>query len=109
MKLSTPFPPLWEVKIAPDRNRVYFVDHNEGKTTWIDPRSTEARIVSKTLKMGPLPAGWELRLEEKSGRIYFVDHNSSTTTWDDPRENSDAKKPEFLPEGRKKRAISSRL
>ncbi|UPK90361.1 hypothetical protein LCI18_001296 [Fusarium solani-melongenae] len=109
VKLSTPFPPLWEVKIAPGRNRVYFVDHNEGKTSWIDPRSTEARLVSKTLKMGPLPAGWELRLEEKSGRIYFVDHNSSTTTWDDPRERSDAEESEPLPEGRKRRAISSRL
>ncbi|KAI8720225.1 hypothetical protein NCS52_00467500 [Fusarium sp. LHS14.1] len=109
VKMSTPFPPHWEVKIAPDRNRVYFVDHNEGKTTWIDPRSTEARLVAKTLNMGPLPAGWELRLEEKSGRIYFVDHNSGTTTWDDPREKSDEKKSQPVSEGRKKTAISSRL
>ncbi|KAL6357015.1 hypothetical protein LRP88_10632 [Fusarium phalaenopsidis] len=109
VKLSTPFPSRWEVKIAPDRNRVYFVDHNEGKTTWIDPRSAEARLVAKTLKMGRLPAGWELRLEEKSGRIYFVDHNTSTTTWDDPREKPDTEKSEPLPEGRKRRVISSRL
>ncbi|WAO87712.1 Hypothetical protein NCS54_00503000 [Fusarium falciforme] len=109
LKLSAPFPPLWEVKIAPDRNRVYFLDHNESKTTWIDPRSTEARLVAKTLKMGPLPAGWELRLEERSGRIYFVDHNTSTTTWDDPRAKPDTEKSEPLPEGRKRRVISSRL
>ncbi|KAM6536466.1 hypothetical protein FALCPG4_002470 [Fusarium falciforme] len=109
VKLSAPFPPRWEVKIAPDRNKVYFIDHNEGRTTWIDPRSTEARLVAKTLKMGPLPTGWELRLEEKSGRIYFVDHNAGTTTWDDPRAKPDAEKSGPLPGERKRRVINSRL
>ncbi|KAM0427796.1 hypothetical protein ACHAPT_007253 [Fusarium lateritium] len=109
VKLSTPFPPRWEAKMAPDGKRVYFLNHNAGTTTWVDPRSTEARLLAKKLKLGPLPSGWEIRLEKKTERIYFVDHNTSTTTWDDPRPEPDAEKSEPLLQGEKRRVRDSHL
>ncbi|KAJ4328816.1 hypothetical protein N0V84_000603 [Fusarium piperis] len=103
IKLSTPLPPRWEVKVAPDGERVYFVDHNDGITTWVDPRSTEARLIARTLSMGPLPPGWEARLVRETEHIYFVDHNAGITTWDDPRAKPEAEESGFPPEGINKR------
>jgi len=85
----------WE-KRHTAKGRPYFVDHNTGTTSWVDPRrQVMTRVMSQNGKnttlqrqtisdLGPLPSGWELRLTG-SDRVYFVDHSTKTTTWDDPR------------------------
>ncbi|XP_011163216.1 E3 ubiquitin-protein ligase NEDD4 isoform X4 [Solenopsis invicta] len=87
-------PPGWGMQVAPN-GRIFFIDHNERATTWIDPRtgrpssipnhiapSTTAR--SDLDQLGPLPEGWEERVHT-DGRIFFIDHNTRTTQWEDPR------------------------
>lgn len=39
---SVPLPPGWEMAQEPDTNKVYFVDHNNKRTQWIDPRDRSA-------------------------------------------------------------------
>ncbi|KAG7201867.1 hypothetical protein KM043_004582 [Ampulex compressa] len=87
-------PPGWGMQIAPN-GRVFFIDHNERSTTWIDPRtgrpsSIPNHIAPQTTprsdldQLGPLPEGWEERVHT-DGRIFFIDHNTRTTQWEDPR------------------------
>ncbi|XP_014468259.1 PREDICTED: E3 ubiquitin-protein ligase Nedd-4 isoform X1 [Dinoponera quadriceps] len=87
-------PPGWGMQIAPN-GRVFFIDHNERATTWVDPRtgrpsSIPNPIASSTMsrsdldQLGPLPEGWEERVHT-DGRIFFIDHNTRTTQWEDPR------------------------
>lgn len=83
-----PLPAGWEERRAPD-GRLYYVDHNNRQTSWIDPRranqpSAGQAIVPRFSNLGPLPTGWDMRLSA-DGRVYFIDHNTRTTTWDDPR------------------------
>ncbi|ORX82300.1 HECT-domain-containing protein [Anaeromyces robustus] len=79
---NVPLPPHWEQRITPE-GRIYFVDHENKITTWLDPRLNPNRNQNDAL-LTPLPSGWEMRRNNK-GRIYYVDHNTKTTTWDDPR------------------------
>jgi len=79
---NVPLPPHWEQRITPE-GRIYFVDHENRTTTWLDPRLNPSRNQNDAL-LTPLPSGWEMRRNNK-GRIYYVDHNTKTTTWDDPR------------------------
>ncbi|XP_011311029.1 E3 ubiquitin-protein ligase Nedd-4 isoform X2 [Fopius arisanus] len=87
-------PPGWSMQLAPN-GRMFFIDHNERATTWVDPRtgrpspmpnhnlpSTTPR--SDLDQLGPLPEGWEERVHT-DGRIFFIDHNTRTTQWEDPR------------------------
>ena len=90
-------PSGWEQRYTPE-GRSYFVDHNNRRTTWVDPRrqqyirvygvqnpNTNSSIQTQPVsQLGPLPSGWEMRLTN-TARVYFVDHNTKTTTWDDPR------------------------
>ena len=52
------------MRLAPN-GRLFFIDHNNYKTTWDDPRIKEKRsspgnIIYKSLdECGPLPVGWE--------------------------------------------------
>ncbi|KAL8278008.1 hypothetical protein RQP46_009640 [Phenoliferia psychrophenolica] len=98
---EAPLPTGWEMRKAPD-GRVYFVDHANRTTTWVDPRPKPAvapasdviavaPVVLEVAKLsvteeqlGPLPSGWEVR-STPGGKKYWVDHNTKTTTWDDPR------------------------
>eukprot|EP00123_Amoebidium_parasiticum_P018064 comp24090_c0_seq1/m.43425 comp24090_c0_seq1/g.43425 ORF comp24090_c0_seq1/g.43425 comp24090_c0_seq1/m.43425 type:complete len:807 (-) comp24090_c0_seq1:650-3070(-) len=72
-----PLPPGWEMRIA-GNGQPYFVDHNNRRTQWLDPRSEGAQL--------PLPRGWAQGVTPE-GRVYFIDHNTRRTTFEDPRLN----------------------
>ncbi|KAK6642602.1 hypothetical protein RUM43_004104 [Polyplax serrata] len=90
---SEGLPPGWTVQVAPN-GRVFFIDHNEKTTTWVDPRTGRASpmpnqpVASVPKKpddeLSPLPEGWEERMHT-DGRTFFIDHNTRTTQWEDPR------------------------
>ncbi|XP_042872289.1 E3 ubiquitin-protein ligase Nedd-4-like isoform X2 [Penaeus japonicus] len=82
----------WTSQVAPN-GRVFFIDHVNKQTTWIDPRSgmpssppnqRHANNWRHEDELGPLPEGWEQRVHT-DGRIFFIDHKNRTTTWEDPR------------------------
>ncbi|XP_058825898.1 E3 ubiquitin-protein ligase Nedd-4-like isoform X4 [Topomyia yanbarensis] len=89
-------PTGWSMQLAPN-GRVFFIDHNEKKTSWVDPRTGRASPMPNTPNnatisdsrrpedgLAPLPEGWEERVHT-DGRIFFIDHNTRTTQWEDPR------------------------
>lgn len=94
--------------MAPN-GRMFFIDHNERKTSWVDPRTGRASPMPNQARkpeddLGPLPEGWEERVHS-DGRIFFIDHSTiaiflcvgmflsilfdftdtRTTQWEDPR------------------------
>ncbi|XP_065675179.1 E3 ubiquitin-protein ligase Itchy isoform X2 [Hydra vulgaris] len=73
-----PLPPGWE-KRTDQTGRLYFVNHNNRKTQWEDPRAS-----GEILDQKPLPPNWEMRYTP-DGVPYFVDHNTRTTSFNDPR------------------------
>ncbi|XP_026320395.1 E3 ubiquitin-protein ligase NEDD4 isoform X6 [Hyposmocoma kahamanoa] len=82
----------WSMQRAPN-GRIFFIDHNDKTTTWIDPRTgcasslpsaAAASAGAESDDLGPLPEGWEERVHT-DGRIFFIDHNTRTTQWEDPR------------------------
>ncbi|XP_019875222.2 E3 ubiquitin-protein ligase Nedd-4 isoform X3 [Aethina tumida] len=92
--LSDGLPQGWTVQIAPN-GRIFYIDHNEKTTSWVDPRTGRASPMPNQVMMpmvsrkvdddlGPLPEGWEERVHS-DGRIFFIDHNTRTTQWEDPR------------------------
>lgn len=92
-KLNTEgLPPDWTMQVAPN-GRVFFINHTEKKTSWVDPRSgrpsalpSQNNIPNRPHEddLGPLPEGWEERVHTDA-RIFFIDHNTRTTQWEDPR------------------------
>jgi len=78
-----PLPAGWEQKTAAS-GRPYFVHRNHRTTTWLDPRSSEAQVVSRheaaLASDSPLAPGWEARATDER-RIYYADHNAKTNTW----------------------------
>ncbi|XP_020291402.1 E3 ubiquitin-protein ligase Nedd-4 isoform X2 [Pseudomyrmex gracilis] len=87
-------PPGWGMQVAPN-GRVFFINHNERATTWVDPRTGRPSSMPNPVapsttprgdldQLGPLPEGWEERVHT-DGRIFFIDHNTRTTQWEDPR------------------------
>lgn len=109
--LEAGLPSGWTMQIAPN-GRMFFIDHNEKKTSWIDPRTGRASPMPSQTRppeddLGPLPEGWEERVHV-DGRIFFIDHSmfihtiryyftiinncrcfhatdTRTTQWEDPR------------------------
>ncbi|XP_018573416.1 E3 ubiquitin-protein ligase Nedd-4 isoform X4 [Anoplophora glabripennis] len=92
--LADGLPSGWSIQRAPN-GRLFFIDHNERTTSWVDPRTGRASpmpnqaatpVVNKRPDddLGPLPEGWEERVHS-DGRIFFIDHNTRTTQWEDPR------------------------
>ena len=76
----------FSLKVAPN-GRVFYINHAEKKTTWVDPRSGRpSQFPSATNvpnrrhedDLGPLPEGWEERVHT-DGRIFFIDHNTRAT------------------------------
>ncbi|XP_045537381.1 E3 ubiquitin-protein ligase Nedd-4 [Papilio machaon] len=89
---SDGLPPGWSMQRAPN-GRIFFIDHNQKTTTWIDPRTGCASSLptaagsssaAEADELGALPEGWEERVHT-DGRIFFIDHNTRTTQWEDPR------------------------
>jgi E3 ubiquitin-protein ligase NEDD4 len=79
---SEGLPTGWTLQLAPN-GRVFFIDHNERSTTWVDPRSGRASPMPNQSQaasrkpedeLGPLPEGWEERVHN-DGRIFFIDHS----------------------------------
>lgn len=85
-------PEGWTMQVAPN-GRVFFISHNDKKTTWVDPRTgrpsalpVQSHVPNRRHEddLGPLPEGWEERVHT-DGRIFFIDHNTRQTQWEDPR------------------------
>ncbi|CAG9821223.1 unnamed protein product [Phaedon cochleariae] len=90
-------PAGWTAQRAPN-GRLFFIDHNERATSWVDPRTGRASAMPEAQgqrrsgsgagrpedDLGALPEGWEERVHS-DGRIFFIDHNTRTTQWEDPR------------------------
>ena len=64
---------------------MFFIDHNERATTWVDPRTGRPTTIpwhnvptaqprTDMDQLGPLPEGWEERVHT-DGRIFFIDHS----------------------------------
>lgn len=80
--LEAGLPTGWTMQIAPN-GRMFFIDHNEKKTSWIDPRTGRASPMPSQTRppeddLGPLPEGWEERVHV-DGRIFFIDHSKHVT------------------------------
>ena len=92
---SEGLPQNWSMQVAPN-GRVFFIDHVNKVTTWVDPRTSKpsavpgkGKVVNKPKftsvdDLGPLPDSWEERVHT-DGRIFFIDHSTRTTQWEDPR------------------------
>lgn len=93
---SEGLPPNWSMQVAPN-GRVFFIDHTNRTTTWVDPRTSRPSPVPNRGKqpvnkplytsmddLGPLPPSWEERVHT-DGRIFFINHSTKTTQWEDPR------------------------
>ncbi|CAF0902584.1 unnamed protein product [Adineta ricciae] len=82
-----PLPPGWQLSRT-DNERVFFIDHINKRTTWIDPRTGKPSPLPAAQRElnqnGPLPEQWEVRTLP-DGRVYYIDHLNKTTTWTDPR------------------------
>lgn len=67
------------MQVAPN-GRTFFIDHNERKTSWVDPRTGRASPMPNQIKrgveddLGPLPEGWEERVHT-DGRVFYIDHS----------------------------------
>lgn len=73
------------MQMAPN-GRVFFIDHNLKRTSWVDPRTGRASPMPNALSkptattgrpeddIGPLPEGWEERVHS-DGRIFYIDHS----------------------------------
>lgn len=79
-------PSGWSMQLAPN-GRVFFINHAEKTTSWVDPRTGSAspmpnaqntvEVEKQEDDLGPLPEGWEERIHSDS-RIFFIDHNTRT-------------------------------
>jgi len=83
---EAPLPPGWDFSYS-DKGRMFFIDHVNKTTSWIDPRTGKPSpqpSLDFESRIGPLPAGWEER-RHHDGRIFYIDHNRKQTQWEDPR------------------------
>lgn len=76
------------MQMAPN-GRVFFIDHNQKKTSWVDPRTGRASPMPNAQgkntgaarkpddDLGPLPESWEERVHS-DGRIFYIDHSKLT-------------------------------
>ncbi|KAI5738313.1 hypothetical protein M8J77_005331 [Diaphorina citri] len=79
-----PLPEGWDFAQDYD-GKVYFIDHNTKKTTWIDPRDRFTKPQSFADCIGnELPLGWEEAFDPHIG-VYYINHVSQCTQLEDPR------------------------
>nr|XP_012149555.1 PREDICTED: protein kibra isoform X1 [Megachile rotundata]XP_012149556.1 PREDICTED: protein kibra isoform X2 [Megachile rotundata]XP_012149557.1 PREDICTED: protein kibra isoform X2 [Megachile rotundata] len=80
-----PLPEGWDVARDFD-GKVYFIDHNTRKTTWIDPRDRFTKPQTFADCIGnELPLGWEEAYDKHVG-AYYINHVNQTTQLEDPRQ-----------------------
>uniref|UniRef100_A0A023F4X0 Protein kibra n=1 Tax=Triatoma infestans TaxID=30076 RepID=A0A023F4X0_TRIIF len=79
-----PLPEGWDFARDYD-GKVYFIDHNSKKTTWIDPRDRYTKPQTFADCIGTeLPLGWEEGYDSNIG-VYYIDHVNQCTQLEDPR------------------------
>ncbi|XP_065284096.2 protein kibra isoform X1 [Dermacentor albipictus] len=80
-----PLPSGWDIGTDYD-GKIYFIDHINKQTTWIDPRDRLTKPQSFADCLGnELPFGWEECYDEQVG-VYYVDHSNKTNQIEDPRQ-----------------------
>ncbi|KAG1969966.1 protein KIBRA [Pimephales promelas] len=79
-----PLPEGWEEARDFD-GKVYYIDHINQATSWIDPRDRQTKPLTFADCIGDeLPVGWEEAHDPHVG-AYYVDHNTKSTQLEDPR------------------------
>ncbi|XP_012695571.2 protein KIBRA [Clupea harengus] len=79
-----PLPEGWEEARDFD-GKVYYIDHINQATSWIDPRDRQTKPLTFADCIGDeLPVGWEEVYDPHVG-AYYVDHNTKSTQLEDPR------------------------
>lgn len=79
-----PLPQGWDLGTDFD-GKVYFIDHNSKKTTWVDPRDSLTKPASFADCVGDeLPLGWEQVVDYNRG-VYYVNHVEKQVQMEDPR------------------------
>ncbi|KAI7795815.1 protein KIBRA [Triplophysa rosa] len=79
-----PLPEGWEEARDFD-GKVYYIDHINLTTSWIDPRDRQTKPLTFADCIGDeLPVGWEEAYDPHVG-AYYVDHNTKSTQLEDPR------------------------
>ncbi|XP_047998754.1 protein kibra [Leguminivora glycinivorella] len=79
-----PLPDGWDYARDFD-GKLYFIDHNSRKTTWIDPRDRYTKPQTFADCIGnELPLGWEEAYDPQIGP-YYINHVSQVTQLEDPR------------------------
>jgi len=79
-----PLPQGWDLGKDFD-GKVYFIDHHNQKTTWVDPRDSLTKPQSFADCVGDeLPVGWEQVLDYSRG-VYYVNHTDKQVQSEDPR------------------------
>ncbi|XP_048853569.1 protein KIBRA isoform X1 [Brienomyrus brachyistius] len=79
-----PLPEGWEEARDFD-GKVYYIDHVNHTTSWIDPRDRQTKPLTFADCIGDeLPVGWEEVFDPHIGP-YYVDHNTKRTQVEDPR------------------------
>ncbi|XP_029924732.1 LOW QUALITY PROTEIN: protein KIBRA [Myripristis murdjan] len=79
-----PLPEGWEEARDFD-GKVYYIDHINQSTSWIDPRDRQTKPLTFADCIGDeLPVGWEEAYDPTVG-AYYVDHNTKSTQLEDPR------------------------
>ncbi|XP_026184058.1 protein KIBRA [Mastacembelus armatus] len=79
-----PLPEGWEEARDFD-GKVYYIDHINQSTSWIDPRDRHTKPLTFADCIGDeLPVGWEEAYDPVVG-AYYVDHNTKSTQLEDPR------------------------
>ncbi|XP_047003394.1 protein kibra isoform X1 [Schistocerca americana] len=79
-----PLPDGWDFGTDYD-GKIYFIDHNSKKTTWIDPRDRYTKPQTFADCIGnELPLGWEEAYDPQIGS-YYINHVNQCTQLEDPR------------------------
>ncbi|GFQ74226.1 protein kibra [Trichonephila clavata] len=80
-----PLPDGWDVGQDFD-GKIYFIDHINKKTTWIDPRDRYTKPQTFADCVGDeLPFGWEECFDNQIG-VYYIDHINQSNQIEDPRQ-----------------------
>ncbi|XP_072256913.1 protein KIBRA [Pyxicephalus adspersus] len=84
LRKELPLPEGWEEARDVD-GKIYYIDHTNKTTSWIDPRDRYTKPLTFADCIGDeLPLGWEEAYDAQVG-VYYIDHNSQTTQIEDPR------------------------
>jgi len=85
----------WRKKLDETTGRYYYKNTETKKTTWVDPRTFEAREHDPALTQGEeLPFGWD-KAETQEGVVFFVNHLLNEHHKDHPRDQLNSKKAKY--------------